>query len=138
MACIPVTAINAADDAIVHDAEYYIIESQNREKWNSEDSELDQRLAELKAKHGTPPNIIYILWDDMTFGAVGFPGLQKNFGYATPNINQFAREGINFTRMYAEPSCTPTRCAFLTGRHPVRHGMGVVGMPHEMAGLRGG
>ena len=137
MACVPTTAVNAADDAIVHDAEYYILESQNRDKWNSEDSELNKRLAELKAKHGTPPNIVYILWDDMTFGAVGFPGLQKNFGYTTPNINQFAREGINFTRMYTEPSCTPTRCAFLTGRHPVRHGMGVVGMPHEMAGLRG-
>ena len=28
-----------------------------------------------------------------------------------------ANEGINFTRMYTEPSCTPTRAAFLTGRH---------------------
>ena len=39
--------------------------------------------------------------------------------------------------MYTEPSCTPTRAAILTGRHPVRNGMGVVGMPHEMSGLRG-
>jgi arylsulfatase A-like enzyme len=52
-------------------------------------------------------------------------------------MNRLASEGINFTRMYTEPACTPTRVAFLTGRHPVRHGMGVVGMPHEMAGLRG-
>ena len=42
-----------------------------------------------------PPNIVYILWDDMTFGAVGFPALQKNFGYTTPNLNRLAREGIN-------------------------------------------
>jgi arylsulfatase len=47
-----------------------------------------------------------------------------------------AAEGINFTRMYSEPACTPTRAAFLTGRIPVRHGMGVVGMPHEFSGLR--
>ena len=47
-----------------------------------------------------------------------------------------AAEGINFTRMYTEPACTPTRAALLTGRHPVRHGMGVVGMPHEFSGLR--
>ncbi len=47
-----------------------------------------------------------------------------------------ADEGINFTRMYTEPSCTPTRAAYLTGRIPVRHDMGVVGMPHEYAGLR--
>jgi arylsulfatase A-like enzyme len=124
-------------DEIVHDAEFYILEAQNGEKWNAEDKRLQARLAELKKKHGRPPNIVYILWDDMTFGAVGFPALQKNFGYTTPNLNRLAREGINFTRMYTEPSCTPTRVAFLTGRHPVRHGMGVVGMPHEMAGLRG-
>ena len=71
----------------------------------------------------------------MTFGAAGFEGLQKNFGFQTPNINRLAKEGINFTRMYTEPSCTPTRAAFLTGRHPVRNGMAVVGMPHEMGGL---
>ena len=64
------------------------------------------------------------------------PGLQKNFGYETPNLNRMAAEGINFTRMYTEPSCTPTRAALLTGRIPVRHGMGVVGMPHEFSGLR--
>jgi arylsulfatase len=121
---------------IIHDAEYYILKAQNAEQWAAEDRALDAKIAELRKKHGTPPNIVYILWDDMTFGAVGFPALQKNFGYTTPNLNRLAREGINFTRMYTEPSCTPTRVAFLTGRHPVRSGMGVVGMPHEMAGLR--
>lgn len=126
----------AQADGIVHDAEYYVLEAQNREKWATEDHDLDRRLADLKRKHGGPPNIVYILWDDTTFGAVGFPALQKNFGFTTPNLNQMARNGINFTRMYTEPSCTPTRAAFLTGRHPVRHGMGEVGMPHEMAGLR--
>ncbi len=125
-----------AADKIVHDAEYYILESQNGEKWAAEDKVLDAKLAALREKYGKPPNIVFILWDDTAFGAVGFPALQKNFGYETPNINQMASEGINFTRMYTEPSCTPTRAAFLTGRHPVRHGMGVVGMPHEFSGLR--
>jgi arylsulfatase len=124
----------AAD--IIHDAEYYILETQNGERWAAEDAELDQRLAELREQHGQPPNIVYLLWDDTAYGAVGFPGLQKNFGYETPNLNQMAAEGINFTRMYSEPACTPTRAAFLTGRIPVRHGMGVVGMPHEFSGLR--
>jgi len=127
----------AQANGIIQDAEYYVLEAQNGEKWAAEDKRLEVRLAELRKKHGRPPNIVYILWDDMTFGAVGFPALQKNFGFTTPNLNQMAREGINFTRMYSEPSCTPTRVAFLTGRHPVRHGMGEVGMPHEMAGLRG-
>ena len=121
---------------IIHDAEYYVLDAQNGERWAAEDKGLDAKLAALREKHGTPPNIVYILWDDMSFGSVGFPALQKNYGYTTPNINKMATEGINFTRMYSEPSCTPTRVAFMTGRHPVRSGMGVVGMPHEMAGLR--
>ncbi len=125
----------AADD-IVHDAEYYVLTAQNGERWATEDEEIDAKLAELREKHGQPPNIVYVLWDDTAFGSVGFPGLQKNFGYETPNLNRMAAEGINFTRMYTEPSCTPTRAALLTGRHPVRHGMGVVGMPHEFSGLR--
>lgn len=125
------------DQAIVHDAEYYVVEAQNRQKWAAEDEGLAARLAELRKKHGTPPNIVYILWDDQPFGSVGFPGIQKNLGYSTPNLNRMAREGINFTRMYSEPACTPTRAAFLTGRTPVRHGMGLVGMPHEFSGMRG-
>ena len=120
---------------IVHDAEYYILESQNGERWAAEDKELDQKLAALKEKYGQPPNIVYILWDDQQVGAVGNAMIQKNLGYTTPNINKMAAEGINFTRMYSEPACTPTRAAFLTGRHPVRNGMAVVGMPHEFSGL---
>lgn len=135
---LSINACNANDQSsnIVHDAEFYILKAQHGEEWAKEDKELKKKLAELKKKFGRPPNIVYILWDDTAFGAVGFPGLQKNFGYQTPNINKMAAEGINFTRMYTEPSCTPTRAAFLTGRLPVRHGMGVVGMPHEFSGLR--
>jgi len=127
---------SAAAAEIVHDAEYYILEAQNGERWAAEDQELDAKLAELREKYGQPPNIIYILWDDQQYGSVGFPQIQKNLGYETPNINKMASEGIIFTRMYSEPACTPTRAAFLTGRLPVRHGMGVVGMPHEFSGLR--
>ncbi len=121
---------------VVHDAEYYVLKSQHGERWAQEDKELNDKLAAMEQKYGQPPNIVYLLWDDTAFGAVGFPDLQKNFGYSTPNINRMAAEGINFTRMYTEPSCTPTRAAMLTGRTPVRHGMGVVGMPHEFGGLR--
>ena len=128
--------IPAAAADVVHDAEYYILEAQNGERWAAEDEEIDAKLAEMKKKHGQPPNIVYILWDDQQVGAVGNEMIQKNLGYSTPNINKMAAEGINFTRMYSEPSCTPTRAGFLTGRHPVRHGMAVVGMPHEFGGLR--
>ena len=130
---LPITSFSQ----IVHDAEYYILESQNGDQWSAEDSDINKKLAELKKKHGTPPNIVYILFDDQPYGSIGFPELQKNMGYETPNINKLADDGINFTRMYSEPACTPTRVAFLTGRHPIRNGMGLVGMPHEFSGLAG-
>lgn len=129
--------VATAQERIVHDAEYYVLLAQNGERWADEDRQLNARLAELKKKYGRSPTFVYILWDDQPFGSVGFPGLQMNLGYKTPNLNRMGREGINFTRMYTEPACTPTRAAFLTGRLPVRNGMGVVGMPHEFSGLSG-
>ncbi len=133
---VALSGVSPATAQPVHDAEYYILKAQHGERWEQQDAELDAKLAELRERHGGPPNIVYLLWDDTAFGAVGFPALQKNFGYETPQLNRMAAEGITFTRMYTEPSCTPTRAAVLTGRHPVRHGMGVVGMPHEFSGLR--
>ena len=41
-------------DNFVHDAEYYVVEVQNKEKWAAEDKDLDARLASLRQKHGTP------------------------------------------------------------------------------------
>ena len=57
-------------------------------------------------------------------------------GYGTPNLNKLAKQGVSFTRMYTEPSCTPTRTAFLTGRLPVRsHMLEPKVVPPEGAGL---
>ena len=116
-------------DKIVHDAEYYILDAQHGVRWASEDQEIDQILAGLRERHGRPPNIIHIMWDDTAVGEVGIPAIQKVRGFETPNINRLAAEGINFMRMYTEPSCTPSRAAVLTGRHPVRNGMFNVGFP---------
>ncbi|MGO9417921.1 sulfatase-like hydrolase/transferase [Roseiarcus sp.] len=120
---------------IVHDAEYYILEAQHGGRWAAEDQDIEQRLAALRQKHGAPPNIIHIMWDDTAVGEVGIPAIQKVRGFETPNINRLAAEGINFMRMYSEPSCTPSRAAVLTGRHPVRNGMFNVAFPYEYGGL---
>ena len=110
---------------IVHDAEYYIIEAQNKEAWAADDKSVGNKLAAFRENNGgKPPNIIYILIDDIGFGDLGIPELNAIRGYKTPNINEFAREGMRFARMYTEPSCTPTRVAFMTGRQPHRNGMG--------------
>ena len=136
--CVWSTSACAKDDKgseIIHDAEYYVLEAQHGEKWAAEDKDLDKKLAELRKKHGTPPNIIHIMWDDTAVGEVGIPQIQKMRGWETPNINKFASEGIFFTRMYTEPSCTPSRAAVITGRHAVRNGMYNVGFPYEYGGI---
>ncbi|MHC5163729.1 MAG: hypothetical protein ACYSO4_11580 [Planctomycetota bacterium] len=85
---------------IVHDAEYYILEAQHGEKWAAEDNELDKKLAEFRAKNdGRPPNIFYILIDDIGFGDLGIPELNSVRGYETPSINKIADEGMRFTPM---------------------------------------
>jgi arylsulfatase len=124
-------------DKIIHDAEYYVVEIQNREKWAAEDKDLDARLAELREKHGTSPNIIHIMWDDTAFGDIGIPALAAIRGFETPNLDRMRDEGIMFTRMYTEPACTPSRAAVITGRHPTRTGMGLVDWPLGFGGLAG-
>ena len=110
---------------LVHDSEYYILEAQNKEKWAADDKAVDAKLAAFQAKNGgKPPNILYILIDDIGFGDLGIPELNAIRGYKTPAINKFSDEGMRFARMYTEPSCTPTRVAFMTGRQPYRNGMG--------------
>ena len=121
---------------IVQDAEYYVLEAQNGDKWAAENVDLDKRLAELREKFGRPPNLIQIMWDDTAFGDVGIPAIQKVRGLDTPNLNKFAAEGMFFTRMYTEVGCTPTRAAAATGRLAVRNGMYNIGMLLESHGLR--
>jgi arylsulfatase len=114
----------ANQGAIQHDAEHYILLKQHGEKWAAEDKRIDARLAELRKKNGgKPPNIVYILIDDVGFGEFGIPELNYVRGYKTPHLNKLAKQGLSMTRMYSEPSCTPTRTAFLTGRLPVRSHM---------------
>ena len=130
-----ITSGTASAQEIIHDAEYYVLEAQHGERWAEQDEELQEKLAELGEKHGAPPNIIHVMWDDTPVGEVGIPHLQKNRGVETPVMNEFASQGIYFTRMYTEPSCTPSRAAVLTGRHAVRNGMYNVGFPYEYGGL---
>lgn len=132
-------AVGASPAAqLVHDSEYYILEAQNKEKWAADDKVVDTKLAAFKAKNGgKPPNFLYILIDDIGFGDLGIPELNAIRGYKTPAINKFSDEGMRFARMYTEPSCTPTRVAFMTGRQPFRNGMGDTAVDISGFGLAG-
>jgi arylsulfatase A-like enzyme len=127
-----------AADKIVHDSEYYILKAQNGEKWAADDKVVDKKLADFRKKNGgKPPNIIYILIDDIGFGDLGIPELNAIRGYETPSFNKLSDESMRFARMYTEPSCTPTRVAFMTGRQPYRYGMGDTAVDISGFGLPG-
>ena len=65
-----------------------------------------------------PPNLLVFLADDLGAHDLGCTG--SSF-YRTPAIDQLAAAGMLFTRAYAAgPVCSPTRAAFVTGRHPAR------------------
>jgi arylsulfatase len=126
MACLLYTGATWATEnrKIVHDGEYYFLEAEYGEQWAKEDQEIDAKLAEIRKKNGGKrPNILYVLIDDVSFGQMGNRTLNYVTGISTPKINKLADEGMTLMRMYTEPSCTPTRAAFLTGRHPVRTGL---------------
>ena len=62
------------------------------------------------------PNIVFIIADDLGFGDIGCFGQRR---FATPNIDQLAREGMRLTRhLSGSPVCAPSRCVLMTGLHP--------------------
>ncbi len=66
-----------------------------------------------------PPNIVYILADDLGWGDLGC--YNPDSAIPTPHADRLAREGIRFTDMHSPSSvCTPTRYGILTGRYAWR------------------
>ncbi|MHB8902107.1 MAG: sulfatase-like hydrolase/transferase [Thermoguttaceae bacterium] len=67
-----------------------------------------------------PPNVVFILADDLGYGDLGCYGRTD---IRTPVLDGLAREGVRFTQYYANgPECTPTRTALMTGRYQQRVG----------------
>ncbi len=72
------------------------------------------------------PNIIHIVADDLGWKDVGFNGCTD---IKTPNLDRLAAEGATLTQFYAQPMCTPTRAALMTGRYPFRYGLQTAVIP---------
>ena len=68
------------------------------------------------------PNVVIIVADDMGFADVGFNGCTD---IKTPNLDRLAASGVRLDQFYAQPVCSPTRAALMTGRYPMRHGLQV-------------
>ncbi len=76
---------------------------------------IPARLAFSAPAVATPPNIVFILADDMGYADAGCYG-QKHI--QTPNLDRMAREGMRFTQCYAgSPVCAPSRSVLMTGLH---------------------
>jgi arylsulfatase len=81
------------------------------------------------------PNIILIFADDLGYGDLGSYGGKIR----TPNLDRLAREGVRFTDfLSANPVCSPSRAALLTGRYPTRVGVPRVLFPYDKTGLNAG
>ena len=83
-----------------------------------------------------PPNILFILIDDLGWKDLGCTG--SDF-YETPALDGLAAQGMRFTQAYAaSPVCSPTRASILTGRYPARVGItdwiDPVGWMHPLRG----
>ncbi|MBX9680065.1 MAG: arylsulfatase [Gemmataceae bacterium] len=72
--------------------------------------------AAVHADEKRPPNIVFVLADDLGYGDVGCYGQKR---IKTPNLDRLAAEGMRLTQHYSgSPVCAPSRCVLLTGKHP--------------------
>ena len=72
--------------------------------------------APIASAKSRPPNILFILADDLGYGDLGAFGQHR---IRTPNLDRLATEGMRLTRHYSGNAvCAPSRCVLLTGRHP--------------------
>ncbi|MDZ4288761.1 MAG: sulfatase-like hydrolase/transferase [Prosthecobacter sp.] len=81
------------------------------------------------------PNILLLFIDNVGYGDLGCYG---NAEVKTPNMDRLAAEGVRCTDFYiGSPSCSPSRGAILTGRHPERNSLNYQLSPEENMGGEG-
>lgn len=87
----------------------------------------------LHSSFSAPPNLIYILADDMGYSDIGCYGSEIE----TPNLDALAKGGLRFTQFYNTGRCCPTRASLLTGLYPHQAGIGHMMEDRQMEGYRG-
>ncbi|NLT69500.1 MAG: arylsulfatase [Verrucomicrobiaceae bacterium] len=71
------------------------------------------------AEPPAPPNVIFILADDLGWADIGYHGSEIQ----TPHLDRLAAAGAKLEQYYVYPTCSPTRVALLSGRYPSRFGV---------------
>ncbi|MDQ8180262.1 sulfatase [Pelagicoccus sp. SDUM812005] len=94
------------------------------------------RAAFASEAKASKPNFILIYADDLGYGDLGCYGAE---GYATPELDRMAEQGLRFTDFSTSSSiCTPSRAGLLTGRYAQRWGHeGGVYWPYSADGMPG-
>ena len=77
-------------------------------------------LAPVAAQAERPPNIVFILADDLGWTDVGCQGSTY---YETPAIDRLAAQGLRLTQYLHCQNCAPTRAALMSGQYPPRTGV---------------
>ena len=82
---------------------------------------LPRASAPTATPDAAPRNVVVIFTDDQGWADLGVQGAQ---GFATPHLDRLASEGTRFTSFYvAQPVCSASRAALLTGCYPNRIGI---------------
>jgi arylsulfatase A-like enzyme len=82
---------------------------------------LSAAAGAAETKPARPPNVVIVYADDLGYGDLGCYGAK---GWATPNLDRMAKEGVRLTDFYAaQPVCSASRAALLTGCYPNRVGI---------------
>ncbi|MEZ6135683.1 MAG: arylsulfatase [Pirellulaceae bacterium] len=77
---------------------------------------LVEVVPSFSAAQDRPPNVVFILADDLGYRELGCFGQEL---IKTPNIDALAKQGMRLTQHYSGNAvCAPSRCVLLTGKHP--------------------
>jgi len=72
--------------------------------------------AQDPATRKRPPNVVFVLADDLGYRELGCFGQQK---IRTPRIDAIAADGMRLLRPYSgSPVCAPSRSVLMSGKHP--------------------
>jgi arylsulfatase A-like enzyme len=85
------------------------------------------------APAGDPPNILFIIMDDVGIDQMRIFGYSEDNQPRTPNIDTIARAGMRFRNAWAMPECSPSRVSFFTGRYPLRTGQFSIIIDRDLA-----
>ena len=84
-------------------------------------TQTDPPPGESAARASGPPNIVFVLADDLGWADLGCTSDREPSAFESPRIDRLAEEGVRFTDFYAAcPVCSPTRASIQTGQYQSR------------------